>query len=543
MDRPYDLVTLGRISIDLYPEQIATPLRDVATFRKMLGGSPTNVAVAASRLGLRTAVMTKVGADGFGDAARAALERFGVDATYVGTHPTLRTPLAFCEIYPPDHFPLLFYRAPRAPDLTLGTADLPPAAALATARALWVTGTGLSQEPSLGTTLEALRLRPRAALTVLDLDHRPDLWDDVAQAGPRAREALQHCTVALGNRAEVATVVGDREPADAARALLDLGVELAVVKLGPEGVRRPGSRVPSSTPTPSPTSPPGSGSARSRLARTRRRPGAAGEGRTVPSEPGRYPYELVRLLDRAFDAERAALARASAQVAESFRAGGLLYVFGAGHSHLVAAEAFYRAGGPARVCPVLDPPTMLHEGAQRSGRLERESGRAARVLDRYDVVAGRDTLLVVSNSGVNAVPVEMAEAARDRGLATVALTSRAVSAATPAPGRRLMDVVDLVVDNHCPVGDALLPGSAAARQRRCPAAPGRRPSARRPPWWPWRSWTPCSWGAGAAAGGRQRSGGVLQQPPGRRRRLQRAAGGRAAGTGPPPLSGRGRVVG
>jgi len=233
--RPYDLVTIGRISVDLYPEQLRTPLRDVATFRKMLGGSPTNVAVAASRLGLRTAVVTKVGADGFGDAARAALERFGVDPSYVGTHPTLRTPLAFCEIYPPDHFPLLFYRAPLAPDLTLEPADL-PAEALTSARALWVTATGLSQEPSLGTTLEALRLRPRGALTILDLDHRPELWPDVADAGPRAREAMQHCTVALGNRAEVATVVGDREPADAARALLDLGVELAVVKLGPEGV-------------------------------------------------------------------------------------------------------------------------------------------------------------------------------------------------------------------------------------------------------------------------------------------------------------------
>lgn len=232
---PHDLITVGRIGIDLYPEQSRTPLRDVTSFRKMLGGSPTNVAVAAARLGLRTAVVTKVGDDGFGEAARAAAERFGVDPSFIGTHPTLRTPLAFCEIHPPDNFPLLFYRAPIAPDLTLEVDEL-PAEALTAARAVWVTGTGLSREPSLSTTLAALRLRPAGALTILDLDHRPELWDDVAQAGPRNRAALQHCTVAVGNQAEVATVVEDRDPESAARALLGLGVQLAVVKMGPEGV-------------------------------------------------------------------------------------------------------------------------------------------------------------------------------------------------------------------------------------------------------------------------------------------------------------------
>lgn len=232
---PHDLITVGRISIDLYPEQSETPLRDVTSFRKMLGGSPTNVAVAAARLGLRTAVVTKVGDDGFGEAARAAVQRFGVDPSFIRTHPTLRTPLAFCEIYPPDNFPLLFYRSPMAPDLTLEAPEL-PADALAAARAVWVTGTGLSREPSLATTLAALRLRPAGALTVLDLDHRPELWDDVADAGPRARTALEYCTVAVGNLTEVATVVSDRDPEAAARSLLDLGVHLAVVKMGPDGV-------------------------------------------------------------------------------------------------------------------------------------------------------------------------------------------------------------------------------------------------------------------------------------------------------------------
>lgn len=233
--RPFDLITIGRIGIDLYPEQSRTRLRDVTSFRKMLGGSPTNVAVAAARLGLRTAVVTKVGDDGFGEAARAAAERFGVDVSFIRTHPRLRTPLAFCEMHPPDSFPLLFYRDPIAPDLTLEPGEL-PVEVLRGARALWVTGTGLSREPSLSTTLGALRLRPPGALTVLDLDHRPELWDDVADAGPRARAALEHCTVAVGNLAEVATVVPGRDPEAAARALLDLGLQLAVVKMGPDGV-------------------------------------------------------------------------------------------------------------------------------------------------------------------------------------------------------------------------------------------------------------------------------------------------------------------
>lgn len=111
----HDLITVGRIGIDLYPEQSRTPLRDGTSFRKMLGGSPTNVAVAAARLGPRAAVVTKVGSDGFGEAARAAVARFGVDPSFIGTHPTLRTLLALCEIYLPDHFPLLFYRAPWRP--------------------------------------------------------------------------------------------------------------------------------------------------------------------------------------------------------------------------------------------------------------------------------------------------------------------------------------------------------------------------------------------------------------------------------------------
>src|ERR687896_915546 len=100
----FDVITMGRVSVDLYPQQIGVPLAEVASFAKSLGGSPTNVAVAAARLGARAAVVTKVGDDPFGDYVRQALEEFGVDNRWVSTDPDLRTPLSFCEIHPPDDF-------------------------------------------------------------------------------------------------------------------------------------------------------------------------------------------------------------------------------------------------------------------------------------------------------------------------------------------------------------------------------------------------------------------------------------------------------
>ena len=230
-----DVLTIGRVSVDLYPEQVGVRLVDVQTFRKMLGGSPTNVAVAAANFGRRSAVVTKVGADGFGDYVRAALAGFAVDPSYVGTHPELRTPLVFCEIFPPDEFPLLFYREPSAPDLQLESADL-PRRELEDAGLFWVTGTGLSAEPSRSTTLEALRTRGRKRHTVFDLDFRESLWSSPQEARALYREALGLATVAVGNREEAAVAVEATSPRETAEALLALGVELAVVKLGAEGV-------------------------------------------------------------------------------------------------------------------------------------------------------------------------------------------------------------------------------------------------------------------------------------------------------------------
>jgi 5-dehydro-2-deoxygluconokinase len=225
---------MGRVSVDLYPEQIGVPLAEVKTFAKSLGGSATNVAVAAARLGHRSAVITKVGDDGFGQYIRAALEGFGVDARYVGTDPDLRTPLAFCEIHPPDNFPLLFYREPKAPDSNIAAEDL-DLGEISSAPLFWITGTGLSEEPSRSTTLGALEARS-GGITVVDLDYRPMLWNSREEAERWYRKALKHATVAVGNQEEVEVAVGTGDPHEASAALLDLGLELAIVKRGPEGV-------------------------------------------------------------------------------------------------------------------------------------------------------------------------------------------------------------------------------------------------------------------------------------------------------------------
>ena len=226
---------MGRIGVDLYPLQAGVSLREVQTFGKYLGGSSTNVAVAAARLGRRSAVITRTGDDPFGEFIHDALRRFGVDDRWVSAVPGLPTPVTFCEIFPPDHFPLYFYRQPKAPDLEILFEEL-DLSAIRAAQVFWVTVTGLSQEPSRSATLAALRARAKSGITVLDLDYRPMFWESRAAARERVQEALGHVTVAVGNRDECEVAVGETEPRAAAAALREHGVELAVVKRGPEGV-------------------------------------------------------------------------------------------------------------------------------------------------------------------------------------------------------------------------------------------------------------------------------------------------------------------
>ncbi|WP_020658614.1 5-dehydro-2-deoxygluconokinase [Amycolatopsis benzoatilytica] len=231
----FDLVTMGRIGVDLYPLQTGVGLEDVTSFGKYLGGSATNVAVAAARYGRRTAVITKTGDDPFGRFLRRALGEYGVASEFVGVSKQLPTPVTFCEVFPPDDFPLYFYRFPKAPDLDLSPGEL-DFDAIRAAKVFWATVTGLSQEPSRAATLAALEARGRDGITVLDLDYRPMFWESREQAREWVGKALEHVTVAVGNLDECDTAVAVREPRAAAKALRDRGVSLAVVKQGPKGV-------------------------------------------------------------------------------------------------------------------------------------------------------------------------------------------------------------------------------------------------------------------------------------------------------------------
>jgi 5-dehydro-2-deoxygluconokinase len=233
--QPYDVLAIGRSGVDIYPLQIGVGLEHVESFGKFLGGSAANVAVAAARLGNRTALVSGVGDDPFGAFVRNELASLGVDNRYVTTHDEFPTPVTFCEIFPPDNFPLYFYRRPSAPDLQIQPDEL-DLDAVRSAKLYWSTVTGLSEEPSRSAHFAAWEARGRAPLTVLDLDYRPMFWESPEAATEQVAKALRHVTVAVGNREECEIAVGESNPQRAADALLDLGVELAIVKQGPRGV-------------------------------------------------------------------------------------------------------------------------------------------------------------------------------------------------------------------------------------------------------------------------------------------------------------------
>jgi 5-dehydro-2-deoxygluconokinase len=235
----FDVITMGRVSVDIYPQQTG-PLEDVATFSKSVGGSATNVAIAAAKHGADAAVITRTGNDPFGRYIARTLPEFGVANDFVATVDGLNTPVAFCEIFPPDDFPLYFYRAPKAPDLMI-TAKSLPLHEIERARIFWTTVTGLSEEPSRSAHHVAYEARSGAQNdtklhTVLDLDYREMFWSSRDTASREVAVALEHATVAVGNREECEVAVGETDPHRAADALLERGVEIAIVKQGPKGV-------------------------------------------------------------------------------------------------------------------------------------------------------------------------------------------------------------------------------------------------------------------------------------------------------------------
>ena len=212
-----DVLTIGRVGVDLYPLQDNVGLEDVETFSKSLGGSADNVAIAAAKHGRRTAVISRTGPDAFGEFVHEALIAVRVSTTSSSpTVPDLLTPVTFCEMYPPDHFPLLFYRLPIAPDLVIRPEEL-DLAAIADAGIFWSTVTGLSAEPSRSAHHAAWQARARRPHTILDLDYRRSvLGRQGRRRSEQVRAALPHVTVAIGNKEECEVAVGETEPRRAA---------------------------------------------------------------------------------------------------------------------------------------------------------------------------------------------------------------------------------------------------------------------------------------------------------------------------------------
>jgi|688.fasta_scaffold97585_3 5-dehydro-2-deoxygluconokinase len=229
-----DVITVGRVSVDLYAQQVGASFLEPQTFMKSVGGSPTNVAVAAARYGLKAAVITAVGDDDLGRYVISQLSRWNVDTGFIGSTPGTQTPVVLAALDPPEDPKITFYRH-NAPDTSIiATPDMD--SAVSNARVFWISAGALTR----GSTADAVQLwakhRARLKHTIIDLDYRPTLWESKFAAREKVRQALDYCTVAIGNRAECDMAVGESDPDKAADMLLALGIQLAVVKMGGGGV-------------------------------------------------------------------------------------------------------------------------------------------------------------------------------------------------------------------------------------------------------------------------------------------------------------------
>ena len=229
-----EVVTIGRISVDLYAQQEGASFTDPQTFAKSVGGSPTNVAVAAARLGHHAAVVTNVGAEQLGDYVRTQLATWGVDTAYVGTGAG-QTPVVLAALDPPEDPQIIFFRGTAAPDTQVTTSDV-PIGVIVECPVLWIAFGALAQGTTADACQDWLDVRDRRDDVVLDLDYRPSMWPDRDAAHEVALAAVRRSTVVLGNRVECEVATGETDPDRAADALLAEGVRLAIVKRGGSGV-------------------------------------------------------------------------------------------------------------------------------------------------------------------------------------------------------------------------------------------------------------------------------------------------------------------
>ena len=230
-----DLLTVGRISVDLFSEQINTSFSQPQTFQKSIGGSPTNVAVAAARFGHKSAIVTKVGVDPLGEFVVNKLQSFGVDTSFVKVAESGLTPVVLASQDPPEDPKIIFHRQPSAPDTQLVVSDIDDQT-LKSAKNFWVSACALSQGTTAESIFHWLEDRGRAKETIIDLDYRPSFWKSREDARAAAQRALSHCTIAIGNIAECDVALGITDPNRAADDLLNRGISLAIVKMGGDGV-------------------------------------------------------------------------------------------------------------------------------------------------------------------------------------------------------------------------------------------------------------------------------------------------------------------
>ncbi|MCX6423981.1 MAG: PfkB family carbohydrate kinase [Actinobacteria bacterium] len=230
-----DLITVGRISVDLYAQEAYQSFADPQTFRKSIGGSPTNVAVAAARLGLAAAVATKVGSDPLAPYVLGKLTSFGVDTEFVGIEPGGQTPVVLASLDPPEDPSIIFYRGAAAPDTNILASDISPAT-IQEAKALWISACALATGETAAACFNWLEQRARKTHTLIDLDYRPSLWSDVTPARAAAQRAIALSTVVVGNIAECDMAIGETDPLAIADNLLNRGVTLACIKMGGGGV-------------------------------------------------------------------------------------------------------------------------------------------------------------------------------------------------------------------------------------------------------------------------------------------------------------------
>lgn len=231
-----DLLTIGRISVDLYGQEEGHGLSDPQTFQKSVGGSPTNVAIGTARYGHKTAVITGVASDALGEFAISELKKFNVSTEFVIKTPNGKTPIVVAGIKDPDNPEFIFYRDANAPDTKIENSDSLTKAVNST-KYFWFTGSTLSQAPLSNTVLELLK--SRNGEVIFDLDYRPSFWSSAEAAHKEISAAVRCATIAIGNLEECAVATGLPKTSSAAQfaaSLLSMGPKLAIVKGGSTGV-------------------------------------------------------------------------------------------------------------------------------------------------------------------------------------------------------------------------------------------------------------------------------------------------------------------